>query len=135
MYELIVEGEFCAAHAIVIKGAREAMHGHNFRVKAGVVGEALDGEGLLVDFHAVEGALRGVLDGWNNRNLNECPPFDRLNPTAELIARTLYELMTERLAACGVQSGGAETPDTRARLGWVSVTEAPGCTARYEPGR
>ena len=30
VYEITVEDEFCAAHAIVIRGEREAVHGHNW---------------------------------------------------------------------------------------------------------
>lgn len=128
MYELTVQGEFCAAHAIVIAGEREPVHGHNFRVVAAVRGERLDGEGLLVDFHAVEAALREVLGAWNNRDLNGTPPFDKVNPTAELIARTVYEQLAAKLDARGVLR-----EELGARLVWVSVTEAPGCAVRYEP--
>ncbi len=132
MYELTVEAEFCAAHAIVIRGEREALHGHNFRVVAAVVGRELDGEGLLIDFHGVEAALRGVVGAWDNRNLNECAAFSERNPTAEEIARTIYEQLSERLGK--VNSGTSRASEGGTALRWVRVTEAPGCAVRYGPG-
>lgn len=120
MYELSVECEFCAAHAITIGGEREPMHGHNWRVCAVVQGDTLDSDGLLVDFHAIERDLDRIIKRFDNRCLNETPPFDRINPTAERIATYIAEELTRTLPA-GI---------TLARL---SISEAPGCTATYIP--
>jgi hypothetical protein len=48
------------------------------------------------------------------------PPFERTNPTAELVARHVAEEVAGALPA-GV------------RLGSVSIGEAPGCEAIYRP--
>jgi 6-pyruvoyl-tetrahydropterin synthase len=61
MFTIAVTREFCAAHAIVIAGVREPLHGHNFRVTATLEGESLDGEGLLCDFHLVERELEAIM--------------------------------------------------------------------------
>lgn len=115
--------EFCAAHAITIRGLREPIHGHNWRVRAVVAGPELDADGLLCDFHAVEAALSVVLGPWRNRNLNEVEPFTRVNPSAENVAREIREALSRALApSLGV----------RARVARVSVTEAPGCEAVSE---
>lgn len=120
MYELTVEREFCAAHAILIRGEKEPVHGHNWRVRVELAGETLDEDGLLCDFHEVERGLDRILARFHNRDLNATPPFDTLNPTAEHVARHLAESLAPGLPA-GV------------RLSRVSVTEAPGCTAAYVP--
>jgi 6-pyruvoyltetrahydropterin/6-carboxytetrahydropterin synthase len=122
MYELTVEREFCAAHAITIAGEREAVHGHNWRVRVVVAGPALDADGLLCDFHDVERRLDEVLAPFRNQDLNRTAPFDRLNPTAEHVARHLAAQLTERLAPC-LPAGTA--------VASVSVTEAPGCSATF----
>ena len=49
MFELSVEREFCAAHALVINGRREPVHGHNWKVQVVVGGEGLDHNDLLCD--------------------------------------------------------------------------------------
>lgn len=122
MYEIEVQAVFSAAHAIMIAGAREPLHGHNWRVKATVAGERLDGDGLLCDFHTVEGMLREITGRFNNRNLNETAPFDGLNPTAELVARHIGDELASGL-------DGALAPN--AWVSSVSVTEAEGCLATY----
>jgi 6-pyruvoyltetrahydropterin/6-carboxytetrahydropterin synthase len=124
MYEITVDREFCAAHALEIAGTRETLHGHNFRVTVIVAGDRLDADGLLCDFHTVNAVLKDVCRPLVNANLNETPPFDRVNPTAELIARHIGDSMTDRL-------GKALAPD--ARIAAVRVTETTGCAAVYRP--
>jgi 6-pyruvoyltetrahydropterin/6-carboxytetrahydropterin synthase len=135
MYELTVEAEFCAAHALVIAGVREPTHGHNFRVTVTLAGPVLDPDGMLVDFHAVERRLREILGPWQNADLNAAAPFGGpkgLNPSAEHIARTIAEGleagMTEVVGA-GDRRSGADRP----RVAAVRVTEAAGCAAVYRP--
>lgn len=118
MYELTVERTFCAAHAIIIRGEREPVHGHNWHVTVRVVGEELDHEGLLCDFHELETVVDAVIGPLNDRNLNDTPPFENVNPTAEHVARHIALAL-----APNVPSG--------ASLQSVAVTEAPGCTATY----
>jgi len=119
MYVLTVESVFSAAHAIVIRGEREAVHGHDWRVTVSIEGERLDEDGLLCDFHGVEGALREITGRFHNRNLNETEPFDRVNPTAENVARVIGESMAR-----------VELPDG-VRVAGVRVTEAVGCAAEW----
>jgi 6-pyruvoyltetrahydropterin/6-carboxytetrahydropterin synthase len=125
MFETSVETVFAAAHAIVIGGVREPVHGHNWHVTATIAGRALDAEGLLCDFHLVERALNGLTERFRNQNLNDHPPFNRtLNPSAEnlafYIADELSKVLTGRLPP-GVTVAS------------VRVTEAPGCAATYRP--
>jgi 6-pyruvoyltetrahydropterin/6-carboxytetrahydropterin synthase len=118
MYELSVQAVFSAAHAIVIRGEREPVHGHTWHVTATVAGESLDADGLLCDFHGLERQLCSVAAALDNCNLNATPPFDRVNPTAEQVARHIA-----RAFGSGLPGG--------VKLRTVSVTEAPGCTATY----
>ncbi len=124
MFDLTIEARISAAHAIVIGGRREAVHGHDWHITVTISGPTLDAEGLLCDFHAAEGALREVIAPFQNRNFNEVPPFDRANPTAENIARYFAE-----------QLGGRLRPilSTGAALTALRITEAPGCAAVYRP--
>ncbi|MBU6412225.1 MAG: 6-pyruvoyl tetrahydropterin synthase family protein [Planctomycetes bacterium] len=122
MFSLTVTTEFCAAHALIIAGQREVMHGHNFRVTACVEGPGLDGDGLLCDFHTVESFLQEIIEPFINANLNATPPFDKLNPSAENIAKYLADELHTRLG---------ESLAPAARVAWVSITEAPGCVATY----
>ena len=125
MFEIAIEAEFCAAHALVIAGEREPLHGHNWRVTAVIAGAELDGDGLLVDFHAARKVLGEILAPWNNGNLNEIPPFDTVNPSAEQVAKEIAERLAEQLGP--ILANGACVAS-------VTVTEAPGCRATYRMG-
>lgn len=125
MYEITVESEFAAAHAIVMRGEREPVHGHNWRVTATLECATLDDDGLLCDFHAVENALRDILRPFHNRDLNASSPFDRVNPTAELVARHIADSLAASLPPENASRG--------VRVASVRVTEAPGCAAVYRP--
>ena len=118
-FALEVECEFAAAHAIILMGERERLHGHNWRVVVSVAGDRLDGEELLCDFHAVERMLGAIVAPFRDGNLNDTPPFDRINPTAEAVARHVAERLSLELAR--------NSPSVH--LEWVRVTEAPRCTA------
>lgn len=125
MYEITVEAEFAAAHAIVMAGQREPVHGHNWKVTVTLRGDSLDDDGLLCDFHAIENALRETIRPFHNRDLNATPPFDRTNPTAELVARHIADSVARSIPPGDAARG--------VRLASVRVTEAPGCAASYTP--
>ena len=85
-------------HAITLPGGRcETRHGHNWRIRITVQATALDDLGMVMDFAELKRAARGVLDAWEHRDLNETAPFDQLNPTAENIARLLFEGLGAKL--------------------------------------
>lgn len=122
MYEVSVEREFCAAHALRLNGQMETVHGHNWRVTVTVAGSELDSDGLLVDFHQLETSIDAVIATFHNRDLNRIAPFDRKNPSAENVAAHLAQVI------------GASLPvDRHVHVAAVSVTEAPNCRATYRP--
>jgi len=122
MYELSVQTVFSGAHALSVRGEREAVHGHDWHVTATVAGAELDADGLLVDFHELERVLAEIVRPWRNADLNGVPPFDRVNPSAENVARHIGTELERRM---GTGSG--------VRVESVRVTEAPGCAATYRP--
>jgi len=67
-----------------------------------IEGERLDETGLLVDFIDVKDAMRAVIDRLDHVFLNDIPPFEVKNPSAENIAEYFYEEMSRRLAATPV---------------------------------
>ena len=138
VYALELSTVFSAAHAIVIDGRREALHGHDWHVTVSLEGPELDADGLLLDFHEAERHLREVVAPFHNANLNQTPPFHRVNPTAESVARHIAESLRSRL-----ESGRPKRPKTvgkrargarpSVRVSSVRVTEAVGCAAVYRP--
>lgn len=100
MFEVSVEQTFAAGHALRnYKGKCENVHGHNFKVRVTIEGEKLDATGLLVDFLDVKSAMQGIIDRLDHVFLNDIPPFDVKNPSAENIAQHFYEEMARSLKA------------------------------------
>ena len=102
-YTLKVLVEFAAAHQLHnYPGNCARMHGHNWKVEAEVVAHALNDIDLAIDFQDIKAALRAITDRLDHRHLNDLPPFDRVNPTAEQIARHIHGQLTEALSPAGV---------------------------------
>ena len=98
MFEVAVEQDFASAHALRnYKGRCENIHGHNWKVRVTIEGERLDETGLLVDFIDVKNLMGQILDRIDHQFLNEIPPFDVVNPSAENIAEYFWQKMAEGL--------------------------------------
>lgn len=123
MFEIEVSAAFEAAHFIEgYAGKCARLHGHNWTVEAIIRGEELDELGMLVDFKILKAELKKILDDFDHRFLNELETFAQENPTAENIARKIYQ----RLAASEIFSGST-------KLHAVKVHESPNsCVTYYE---
>ena len=87
-----VEARFEAAHNLrEYKGAPEPLHGHSWKVEAKFKCTKLDREDIGVDYVDVEKAIRGLASKFDHRYINEVPPFDKINPTSENIARWFFD--------------------------------------------
>jgi len=92
MFEISVDYTFAAGHALRgYKGKCENVHGHNYKVRVTLAGEELNSIGLLMDFVDLRAAIKGMVEKWDHRFLNDLPPFDQLNPSAENMARVFCE--------------------------------------------
>jgi 6-pyruvoyltetrahydropterin/6-carboxytetrahydropterin synthase len=100
MFEVSVEQTFAAGHALRnYKGACENVHGHNFKIQVTIEGQELDQTGMLVDFLDVKQAMGAVIARLDHKFLNDVPPFDVKNPSAENIAEYFYEELTSGLVS------------------------------------
>ena len=123
MFEVSVEQTFAAGHALRnYKGKCENVHGHNYRVRITMQGDQLDSTGLLVDFLDVKSLIGGVVDYLDHQFINDLPPFDELNPSAENIAKYFYDQV----------SGGLKN-DVPVRVSEVTIWETDTSSAVYRP--
>ena len=60
-------------------------------------GEQLDSAGLLMDFVDVKQAIKALVERLDHRFLNDVTPFDKLNPSAENIAKYFYDEIEPRV--------------------------------------
>ncbi len=100
MYELTVKAHFDAAHSLRgYPGECKNLHGHTWDVEATVCGEDLDDIEIVYDFKQLKADLGAVLEPFDHAHLNEIEPFDRLSPTAENLARVVYDALVEKVGA------------------------------------
>ncbi len=124
MFEVSVEETFAAGHALRnYHGKCENVHGHNYRVRVLIEGEGLDGAGLLVDFVELKRILRALIEKLDHTFLNDVPPFDQLNPSAENMAHYFYKEMAAAL-------GGGARPNP-VRVAEVKLWETDTSSATY----
>ena len=98
MYEITVEKHFDAAHYLrEYRGKCEEMHGHRYRVVVKVKAEKLNDIGLAYDFTDLKRYLKEIIDRLDHTCLNDIPPFDKVNPSAENIAASIYDELKEKL--------------------------------------
>ncbi len=120
MYEISVEQEFDAAHALRgYEGKCERLHGHRFRVAVTVHADRLNEIGLAYDFTVLKKQLGEVLGKFDHTCLNDNSPFDKMNPSSENIASTVFGEMKSRLSGAPVS------------ISRVEVWESPTSRAEY----
>lgn len=125
MYELLIISWFSSAHNLRgYQGACENLHGHNWKVEVEVRSGGLDSLGMVVDFKSLKAKARGVIDRLDHRYLNEVPPFDKENATAENIARHIFK----EVSAAFEGGGFGDVKVSRVRV-WESESAA---AAYYE---
>jgi len=122
MYQLFVEEHFDAAHYLRnYRGKCEKLHGHRFKVIARLQATKLDENGLAYDFAPIKRYLRETLAQFDHAYLNDVPPFDKIEPSCENIAATIYSELQPRFS---------ESP---VKLACVEVWESPTSGVAYSP--
>ena len=122
MYQLFVEGHFDAAHYLPnYHGKCEKLHGHRFKVVARFEAAKLDETGLAYDFAQLKQHLTKVLARFDHTCLNDVSPLDKIGPSSENIAATIYNVLQTRFAKSPV------------KLVKVEVWESPTAGVVYNP--
>jgi 6-pyruvoyltetrahydropterin/6-carboxytetrahydropterin synthase len=95
-YTLKILADFASAHTLrEYPGACSRMHGHNWKLEVEVTATALNEVGMGMDFKTIKTATRELAATLDHRYLNDIPPFDTINPTAENIAQYFYQELSK----------------------------------------
>ncbi len=122
MYQVSVEQHFDAAHFLRgYQGKCEALHGHRFRVVAKVKSSVVNDIGIAYDFTKLKQCLSDILTRFDHTCLNDVLPFDKINPSSENIASTIYNELQPALAGAPVS------------ISSVEVWESPHSGVAYSP--
>jgi 6-pyruvoyltetrahydropterin/6-carboxytetrahydropterin synthase len=123
MFEVTVEQDFASAHALRnYKGSCENVHGHNWKAQVVIEGQKLDEAGMLIDFLDVKSMMDAIVARLDHKFLNDVPPFDVKNPSAENLAEHFYEKLSQ-----GIQGLGG------VRVKEVKIWETAIQSATYRP--
>ena len=96
MYEVTVLSSFSGAHFLKgYRGKCEELHGHNWKIEATTEAKNLDKTGLSLDFKKLKENLSTVLKELDHTCLNELMYFNQNNPSAENIAKFIYEKLAK----------------------------------------
>ncbi len=108
--------EFSASHACYTPALSEEQnrelygreangHGHNFVVEVTLEGEPDPVTGMVFDLKRLKQILeREIVGPMDHRFLNhEVPPFDRVVPTPENLAREMWNRVEPQVCAAGVR--------------------------------
>ena len=119
-----VEARFEAAHFLrEYRGISEPLHGHSYKVEADLAarGGGLDSDAIAVDFISARKTLEELAKKLDYGCVNDVPPFDRINPSAENIAEWFCRELSEAVAG--------ENAVVRA----VTVWEGPANSVTFRP--
>ena len=113
MYEIVVTQYIDSAHYLRgYQGKCENTHGHRYTIVVRLSASKLNEIGLAYDFSDVKRHLNGILGRLDHVLLNEIPPFDKINPSAENIASTIYNELKVKLDGQPVKISSVEAWET-----------------------
>jgi 6-pyruvoyl-tetrahydropterin synthase len=101
MFTVTVRDHMMVAHSFQGEafGPAQRLHGATYVVDASLVGQRLDGDGVLVDIGRASVLLKDVLDRLNYRNLDDEDDFAGMNTSTEALARVVADRIAERVRA------------------------------------
>ena len=119
MFRVSVETHFWASHQLSLPdGSKEPLHRHNWSVTADVSSEKLNKMGLVMDFHRLKALVDNIVAKLENTSLDKTDYFRTNNPSAENVARYIYERLGPKLPG-------------DVKLEAIRVVEEPGCSAKF----
>ena len=119
MFTISVETHFWASHQLVLSdNSKEPVHYHNWLVAVEVCSDKLNDMAVVMDFHELKQMVDNIAAEFDNKALNETACFQQNIPSAENVAKYIYDKIKMELPE-GV------------KLRNVKVVEQTGCSAKF----
>ena len=120
-YAISVQTTFTATHLLILAGEPERPHRHKWRVEAIVAADELDADGVVIDFHILQGLLTNVVTSLAAaESINDLPGFAFRNPSTEHVAQYIHQQLALKLPPSVL-------------LVEIRLWETPTCHAIYRP--
>ncbi len=106
MYHVSVQQDFITQHFMIGGdwGEESDLHSHHYVLEVELAGAELNRDGQLMDINDLLDNVDQRVDYFRDQTLNELPPFDGVNPTAENFARILCEEINKEIYADNIES-------------------------------
>jgi len=119
VFTVSVSKTFEASHRITSPdGEMEPLHTHQWNLILKVAGENLDKSGMLMDFNKLKKMLDSVIFELENNTINDITYFQKNSPSAENIAKYIFERLKNRISEPAVIKS-------------VEIEEQPNCWAQF----
>jgi 6-pyruvoyltetrahydropterin/6-carboxytetrahydropterin synthase len=119
MFTISVETHFKASHQIRLRnGSKESSHFHDWVVAVDVGSDMLNKMDVVMNFQKLKQMLDSIVAEFDNASLNDVRYFQQNNPSAENVAKYIFEKLESKLPVS-------------VRLESVKVIEEPGCSAKF----
>ncbi|MEZ7890554.1 MAG: 6-carboxytetrahydropterin synthase QueD [Candidatus Wallbacteria bacterium] len=124
MFEISAKFSISSAHFLRnYEGKCKNLHGHNWKITVYAAGGTLSEKtGMLLDFGELKRLMKIIENELDHKSLNECSYFTDANPTAENIAKYVYQRMSFLIEEHGHKN---------VKISKVSVFETENCEALY----
>lgn len=103
-------------HSVEINGKIGAIHSHTWEICIGMAVE----ENVFVSFSEIEKCVTSVLDRYQDKYMNNLPPFNVINPTLENVGDYFFEYLRKELWERGWMLLILELSETPSRVYQVS---------------
>lgn len=144
MMKVSKEFTFDAAHKLSSKsfdgdanlqvfGKCNNLHGHTYKVIVTVESSSWDDQtGMLINFAELKKIVQNAfLEKFDHSCLNDLDEFKEILPTAENIARVIYDLLTIEFTDFFEKNGGCASFSFDFRIASIKVYETPTSAAEY----
>lgn len=119
MFTISVETHFKASHQIRLRnGSKESSHFHDWVVAVDVGSDMLNKVDVVMNFQKLKQMLDSIVAEFDNASLNDVRYFQQNNPSAENVAKYIFEKLESKLPVS-------------VRLESVKAIEEPGCSAKF----
>jgi 6-pyruvoyltetrahydropterin/6-carboxytetrahydropterin synthase len=103
-YTVAVQRDFVAQHFLFGGdwGAENQPHSHHYKIELLLHGMELDKHGYLVDIVDIESIMDALVAHFKDKQLNDRPEFEGLNPSIEHLSRICCERIAKQIQAPNV---------------------------------
>ncbi|MBZ0165689.1 MAG: 6-carboxytetrahydropterin synthase QueD [Candidatus Omnitrophica bacterium] len=92
MFELSVKGDIASAHLLRgYPGKCKDLHGHTWKIEVFLGADQLNELGMVQDFAILKKQFKDFLATLDHKYLNDLEYFQTVNPTAENIAKYIFD--------------------------------------------